>query len=90
MENNFVNNDSFTVKTIEGQPVVSMTLDQTIDAVKTMFDLVVADKEGKNTRTQSERVMVLSLWGSTLVHLAALKEKESIPIVKADWYNAEQ
>lgn len=90
MENNFMNNDSFTVKIIEGQPFVSMTLDQTIDAVKTMFDLVVADKEGKKTKTQSERTMILSLWGSTLVHLTTLKEKQSMPIVKADWYNSEQ
>lgn len=90
MENNFMNNDSFTVNIIEGQTFISMTLDQTIDAVKTMFDLVVADKEGKKTKTQLERTMVLSLWGSTLVHLTSLKEKESRAIVKADWYNSEQ
>lgn len=66
-----------------------MTLDQTIDAVKIMFDLVVKDEKIKE-KTQLERAMIVSLWGSAIVHLASLKEKESMPIVKADWYNSEQ
>lgn len=90
MENNFVNKDGFTVKVVEGQPFVSMTLDQTIDAVKQMFDIAVEDKENKNVKSKTEKVMVLSVWGSVLDHLNTLKEKNSIPLIRADWYNSEQ
>ena len=89
MENNFMNSDTFTIKIIEGKLFIYMTLDQTINAVKTMFDLVVADEKIKE-KPQLERAMIVSLWGSAIVHLTSLKEKESMPIVKADWYNSEQ
>lgn len=90
MEDNFMNKDGFTVKIVEGQPFVYMKLDQTIDAVKQMFDLAVEEKENKNVKSKKEKVMVLSVWGSVLEYLKILKEKNSIPLIRADWYNSEQ
>ena len=90
MEDNFMNKDGFSVKIVEGQPFVFLTLDQAIYAVKLMFDLALDDKENKNVKSEKEKAMVLSVWGSTLEYLKILKEKNSIPFIRADWYNSEQ